>query len=263
MAGKRVASERLITDACIISFPHLAEPQAAEEGGEEKYSAAFIFTKEQQDGAEPMRGSKSFADLEEAAMAVATEYFGKTEKEIEQLVAKGKIALPWRDGNDKEGYPEDSVYFNARSKRQPGLVLPIADKDGRPKKVDDDDITDVFYPGAIVRASVVFFGYDNKQKGVGVALNNVQKLRDGERLDFSVDAADEFETDEDAVGSLEGMGADEDEQPQERKPRAGIKTSKPAARRAAPPTDEEEEDGEDISALVGAGRGRAASRRGR
>jgi len=52
------------------------------------------------------------------------------------------------------------------------------------------------YPGAGVRASVSAFAYDsNGNKGVSFALNNMQKVSEGERLDGRAAADDEFTAD--------------------------------------------------------------------
>jgi hypothetical protein len=67
--------------------------------------------------------------------------------------------------------------------------------------VHADKINDVFYPGALVRASVSFYTYDNSgNRGVGVGLNNVQ-LIDGTkpRLDNRKPADEEFTPEEGAL----------------------------------------------------------------
>ena len=79
-------------------------------------------------------------------------------------------------------------YINAKSNRKPQVV-----------DLDRDDIFDAeeVYSGCYVRATIVFFPYSNEGKGVGVLLNNVQKLADGDHLGGSAaSAADDFDDDE-------------------------------------------------------------------
>ena len=84
---------------------------------------------------------------------------------------------------------EGMYYLTAKSNRKPQVV-----------DLDRDDIFDdeEVYPGCYVRATIVFFPYSNEGKGVGVLLNNVQKLEDGERLGGgAASAADDFADDDD------------------------------------------------------------------
>jgi hypothetical protein len=79
--------------------------------------------------------------------------------------------------------------ITAKSKSRPGIV----DADVQP-------ITDQmdFYPGCTCRASVVPFAFDKKgSKGVTFLLNNIQKLKDGTRLDGKMKAEDEFDSADD------------------------------------------------------------------
>ena len=83
---------------------------------------------------------------------------------------------------------EGCYYLTAKSSRKPQVV-----------DLDRDDIFDAeeVYPGCYVRATIVFFPYSNEGKGVGVILNNVQKLEDGERIGSgAASAAEDFDDDE-------------------------------------------------------------------
>ena len=87
------------------------------------------------------------------------------------------------------------MYFlNANSTQKPGIV----DRDLN-EILDPDEV----YSGCWGRASINFFPYNsNGNKGVGVGLNNIQKLKDGERLGGARASAeddfggDDFEDDE-------------------------------------------------------------------
>ncbi len=204
---------RVITAEAILSYPHLFTPQAppakkGEQQGEPKYSAAFIFTREAQ-------ATPQYAALRAAAQAALMAAWpngltvGKKKYTLKQALDKGVIRTPFRTDWEEKGYPEGSVYINARSNGKPQIVSTVPDmskinpKTGRPmpRLIDDED---EMYPGAIVRASVTAFTYDIAgNRGVSFALNNVQKLRDGERLDTRVAAQSEFESDETLTPQLE------------------------------------------------------------
>jgi hypothetical protein len=184
MADQTPSTTKCITPKAMLSYPHLFEPRAVDEGGEPKYSAAFVFAP-----------GTDLTAMEKAAEVAGREKFG--DKQFETLKKAGKLRMPFRSDTEERGYPDGSTYFNATSKTQPGMVQPFAGKDGRPAELTDEkDI----YPGCFVRASVNFYGYDTKgNKGVAVGLNNLQKMAEGERLDFRKAAKDEF----DAVDAAE------------------------------------------------------------
>jgi hypothetical protein len=109
-------------------------------------------------------------------------------KKMSDLPGNFKRAI--RDGAEKEdleGYGPGKVFANISSKMRPGLI----DRDGTPITNADD-----FYPGCFARATVTAYAYDmNGGKGVALGLQNLQKVRDGERLDSRTDAAADFEND--------------------------------------------------------------------
>lgn len=87
------------------------------------------------------------------------------------------------------------MYFlNANSTQKPGIV----DKDLN-EILDPDEV----YSGCWGRASINFYAFNtNGNKGVGVGLNNIQKLKDDTRLGAArasaeSDFGDGFEDDED------------------------------------------------------------------
>ena len=146
--------------------------------GEEKYSIQLVFPKEGTD----------FSNIEAAIKeAIAKKWGDKPPKGLK---------MPLRDA-DKEGRDEiEGHYFmNSNSKNPPGIV------DQKKQPIID---AEEFYSGCFARAQVAFFGYDAKgNKGVGCALHNLQKVRDGDRLDGrqkAEDAFDELPADETTSG---------------------------------------------------------------
>lgn len=188
---------RLVTPQAILSYPRLFVPEAGPDGGDPKYSATFIITAEEQQ-------TPAYAALLAAIPAAAMKKFGAAGP---AKLKSGALHSPIHSDEDEvkeKGYPKGSVFFSARSKEKPGLVNAMLE----PITEDEQEVggANEVYAGCIVKASVTAFGYDNVSKGVSFALNNVQLLRGGARLDNRVAASDEFEADLSEVPqSLEDM----------------------------------------------------------
>lgn len=186
--GKTVIVERVR-----ISYPHLFTPRAGPNGGEPKFSASFI-----------LEEGHDLQPLQQAIIKAGKEEFGGRFKEMLQ---KGQLKMPIRSDWESKGYPENSRFFSARSKHKPGVVDRYADADGNPVEITDPS---KIYPGCVVNVSVRAYGYQNVTKGVGFALNNIQFVGDGERLDGRMRAADEFEPLEDMTSGWDGGDDDDD-----------------------------------------------------
>jgi hypothetical protein len=172
---------KVITPKAMLSYPHLDKPQAGQKPGDKaKYSATLVFVE-----------GTDLAALKAAALAAAEEkYPGKAQ----EMITKGILKTPFRKDAEAKGYPAGSVFINVRSEQKPGAVYAHAGPDKKPAVVPEDKIREEFYPGSFVRASLRAFAYDNSgNKGISFALNNVQKLADGERLDGRIAAEDEFD----------------------------------------------------------------------
>jgi hypothetical protein len=196
MATQKTEGLTIITGRVILSYPVFAEPRqdTDDDGkptGKAKFSGTFIF----------LPGSDLSAAKKAALAAAEVKWPGKVQEMLaasRKSVAEGgslTFRMPFRTDVSSKGYPEGSTFINARSERRPGLAYATG-ANGKPDLVPLDKITEVFYPGAIVRASLTFFAYDRKgNRGVAAGLNNVQKLADGERLDNRVAADQEFDID--------------------------------------------------------------------
>ena len=166
----------VITGKVRLSYANLFTPKAPEDGGEPKYSAAILV---------PKSDKSTLAKIKAAIDAV------KADPKSIQLWG-GKVPtdmkMPVRDGDDKaDTNPEYAgcLFFNASSKRQPGLV----DQQRAPITNDTE-----LYSGCYARVSVNFYAFNKKgNRGIGVGLNNVQKWADGESLSGRKRAEDEFD----------------------------------------------------------------------
>lgn len=190
----------VVTPKATLSYPHLDVPQAGQKPGDKaKYSATLIFP----DGAD-------LAPLAAAVLAAAEEKYGAKAAE---MLRTGALKSPFRKDAEAKGYAPGSVFINTRSERKPGLVYLHAgaekSTDGKllPARIPEDKVKEDLYPGCFVRAQLRAFAYDTSgNKGVSFALNNVQKLGDGERIDDRQDATQAFDADLSAApAGLDGL----------------------------------------------------------
>ena len=180
---RAIEKKKCITPEFRISFPNLFEPKSFK-NGEPKCSLTMLFPKTT-DLAQPAQKGKDGKpigiSLKHAVYNAAVEKWGPKEKWPEGL------RLPFRDGNKKselEGYA-DTIFCTASSKRRPGVVNP-----DRTKVINPEEV----YAGCYCRAEVIAFAYDTAgNKGVGLSLQNVQKLRDGEEFSGRKKAEDVFD----------------------------------------------------------------------
>jgi hypothetical protein len=174
---KRNMATKVITPEAQISYPHLFVPQT-DDRGRKKFSAALVFAP-----------GTDLTDLKAAVLEVLIERFG--EKKATEMVAKKSVHLPFRDDAESKGYAPGSTFINVRGERQPSVVSVYPDPaTGKPSVITDPAQV---YAGCIVRASITAFWFDRDgKKGVSFGLNNVLKVRDGERLDGRVSGEDEF-----------------------------------------------------------------------
>lgn len=179
---KEAPKTKVITQKVRFSYFNGWEAVAFEEGDDKKYSTRLLILK---------TDTVTLADMN-AAIEVC----------VQQAKAKNggklpaKFKMPLRDGDEE--FPDDpshvGCYFlNATSKSKPGIV----DKNVNPI-INQDEV----YSGCYGRASVNFFYFDGKGKGVAGGLNNIQKLEDGPTLTGRSNAAEDF------GGDFGGGGAD-------------------------------------------------------
>lgn len=174
---------RIITRKVRLSYVHLFKPYAAAEGQEEKYSATILI---------PKSDIATKAKLD-AAIEVAAK---NGDSKVWNGKRPAKLAIPIYDGDGTR--PSDGEPYGAECKghwvmtastkvdKAPGVV----DRFSQPI-LDQSEV----YSGMYGRVSVTFFPYAfGGKKGIGVALNNVQKLADGEPLSaMGIRAEDEFD----------------------------------------------------------------------
>lgn len=129
-----------------------------------KYSVSCII---------PKSDKKTIAIIEKAIAAAKEagkeKFGGKIPPNLKTKFRDGDIDRP-----EDEAYA-DSMFLNANSKSQPGIV------DAKCQKIIDRD---EFYSGCYGYASITFYAYKHEKggKGIGASLNNVMKTKDGKML---------------------------------------------------------------------------------
>lgn len=162
-----------------LSYVHLDKPYAAQPGADAKYSCTVLV---------PKTPAENKAKIDAAiaeATARAVEKYGRA------FPASPKVSVHDGDGvRPSDGQPfgdecKGCWVFTASSKQ--------------PVRVVDTNVQDILdptqiYSGMYANVGVTFFGYNAPQnKGIGVALDNVQKIADGEALGGArVSAEDDF-----------------------------------------------------------------------
>lgn len=169
-----------------LSYTHLDKPYASQLGQEPKYSATILVPKNP-------ANNKAMMD---AAAAVATQR--AIEKYGKAFPATPKVSVHDGDGvRPSDGQPfgdecKGCWVFTASSK------APVTVVDLNLQQILD---ATQIYSGMYANVGVTFFGYNAPQnKGIGVALDNVQKTADGEPLGGTrASAEDDFGGAEPAV----------------------------------------------------------------
>lgn len=159
------------------SYVNVLEPKSIN-GSDPKYSISLIIPK------------SDTATLDQIRAAIKQAY----EEGASKLKGSGKsippldaIRIPLRDG-DKE-HPDDEAYqnsyfMNANARERPGIVDAALHK-----IIDPDEV----YSGCYGRAAVSFYAYNaSGNRGIACGLNNLQKIRDGERLGGKASAESDF-----------------------------------------------------------------------
>lgn len=172
-----------------ISFPVLFEPESYE-GGPTKYSCAAVWTPDDFTDREKILWKEIMGGINTACKG----RFKKGLKELRAANADGaNFKLVPRDGKSKadlEGYGEGTLFANLSTKMRPGVI------NRKKEKISPEEgNAEEMYPGCYCRATITVYTYDNKGKGVSLGLMNIQKVRDGERLDSRTDANEDFEDD--------------------------------------------------------------------
>lgn len=172
--AQKVQSSKIITGKVRFCYVHAFEPWSGIDGQEPKYSICLLIRKDDRETLEKINNGINAA------------------KENGKSLWGGKIPanlrLPLRDGDEERPDQEEfrgMFFLNASSRQKPGVI-------DRYKQPIEDPLE--LYSGCYGRASLTFFPYSQAgNRGIGVGLNNLQKLADGEPLGGRIRAEDEFD----------------------------------------------------------------------
>lgn len=167
-------SIKVVTPGLVrFSYANVFEAKAIQQGQAPKYSCSILV---------PKTDKKTIKAIE---------------KGIEEAKEEGKVKLggkipanlktPLRDGDeerpDDEAY-EGMMFFNANATTKPQVIDTSGNLIFDPAE---------FYSGCWGRASVSFYAYNtNGNKGIAAGLNNLLKVKDGDRLGGGSTAAEDF-----------------------------------------------------------------------
>jgi hypothetical protein len=173
-------STKVVTGKVRFSFCNIFEPKASQDGGDPKYGVTLLI---------PKSDTATLAKIN-AAMNEARENFCQ-KNGASALPTKPITPLHDGDGNK----PSTGEPYGSECK---GCYVIAVSSKQKPVIVDAfrNEITDSaeVYSGCYGRASINFYGYSNKKKGIGAGLLSIQKLSDGEPFG-TVGSADDFDDD--------------------------------------------------------------------
>lgn len=204
MAKKqRMAAEdvTVLTPEFRVSYSSVFKPAELSK----KYELSAIFQIEETEKSKAA-GTKlvNIQSLKDLCIAVATEKYGDRSKWPKIGDGIGMLKFPFRAGTepgkkDVDGYGPGTIFVSLGSKLQkPGIVESFAGPDKRPAPLAAESD---FYDGCYARATVNAYWWEFAGKfGISLGLQNLQKLRDGERFGGRGNAADSF----DAIDAPQG-----------------------------------------------------------
>ena len=168
---------KVITGVCRLSYANIWQAKSIN-GGAPKYSASVLI---------PKGDTKTVAKVKVAIQAAYEEGEGKLKGNGKTAPSLASLKTPFRDGDTER--PDDEAYaghwfINANSNAAPGVV------DANREPIYD---TSEIYSGVYARVSLSFYAFNsNGNRGIACALQNIQKVRDGEALGGKSKAEDDF-----------------------------------------------------------------------
>ncbi len=194
MAKSKISIEdkKVTTPTFRVSFPHVFKPQGFK-NQEPKYAVTMLFP-----------ADADLSGLRRAAFKAKVEAWGPDKSDWP------KHRSPFRNGDkeksDMKGY-KGHIFVTARCKAgsPPGVI------DRRKNQITEE--SGEFYAGCFARATLIAFKYggqDGIKEGIGFSLQNIQKVKDGEKFSGKRDAEDEFDEIESDDGDTDSDGEDSD-----------------------------------------------------
>jgi len=162
--AKQLKPTAMVTGIVRFSYVNVFTPKAFNENDTPKYNVSILI---------PKSDTETIQMVKSCIQQALQEGIGKLGGSIPK-VWKDPLRDGDTDGPDDEAY-EGHYFLNASSTRAPGAVKKVA---GKAVKMDEDE----FYSGCYGLASINFYAFNVKNKGIACGLNNIMKTDDGERL---------------------------------------------------------------------------------
>lgn len=173
-ARSATSVKQAVTPVARLNFAHLFTPRQRMNAGELVYQCVLVFD-----------AGTDITNLRNAAAAAAKEKWGDQWLKTTQASNFKKPFRKCEEKDDRDSFPAGGQFMTVWSKNKPGMV----DQAMRPILNENQ-----LYSGCYVKADVNAFAFDQQgSKGVAFGLNNIQKVKDGERLDGRRDPTQVFE----------------------------------------------------------------------
>jgi hypothetical protein len=179
---------KYLTPVFRLSFPNLFEAKAMDAQSKPKFGCAAVWSP-----AGFSEGDKAkWKAIGKALNDLSLSVFKKPWKDLPPNIKRG--LRKGEEKGDMEGYGPGTMFANLTTKIRPGVVSSAKGPDGKPLPIGPEEgNADEIYPGCYCRATVTVYSYNNKGKGVALGLMNIQKVKDGDRLDSRSDASEDFQ----------------------------------------------------------------------
>ncbi len=161
------------------SFVHVFKPYDPNgNDANAKYSLCLIIPKDDE---------QTINAIKEAIKLAYKEGESRLKGNNGKLPTLESLRIPLHDGDlEKQGDEiyQNAFYINAKTNKKPGIV------DKYLREITNEEEV---YSGCYGRASITFYAYNsNGNKGIACSLNNLQKIKDGERLSGRASAKSDF-----------------------------------------------------------------------
>lgn len=222
MTTETPKANRFTTPPFVLSYPNLWKPRKNKFNptADPRFSCTAIWTPAEFGEKDKILWSNIRKEVAKQIreLFVKDKIDGKNLTEVEAALLKKypKASFAFRKGTEatfaeKPGYGEGKVFASLSTVSPPGVV-DLSKTTIHPSEGNSDEI----YPGAVCRATITPQAYKHESGGVGYAfyLGNVQKIKDGARLDNRVAAEDDFNEEiDEAWVDADATGDDGDEIP--------------------------------------------------
>lgn len=171
---------KVLTGEVRLSYAHLTEPRASQQGGDTKYSVTLLI---------PKTDTATKADIDQAVQAaiidgMQNKWNGVQPPRMDITLYDGDLPRP-KSGEPFGAEAAGCWVLNASSKQRPQVV--------HQSNINAELLPADIYSGMYARVTVRFYAYNtNGNRGIGCGLGNVMKTRDGDPLGGGSSAADDF-----------------------------------------------------------------------